>query len=66
MSGVDRMRYFDEIAKKAQELSRKKERAESHELDIWLEAERIILAREYERRRNIEETMPVQRSWTRL
>jgi hypothetical protein len=60
------MRYFDEIAKKAYELSMENERAESHDLQIWLEAERIIMARESERKKYIEENRSVQRSWTRV
>ena len=60
------MRYFDEIAKKAHELSMESERAESHDLQIWLKAERIIMEREAERRKFFEENRSAKRSWTML
>ena len=66
MDEVAKMRYFDEIAKKAHELSIENECAESHDLQIWLEAERIIMEREAERRKTLEENRSVQRSWTGL
>ena len=57
------MRYFDEIAKKAQELSDKNGRAEGSELAIWLEAERIVMTRQEELEENMKENKSVQHSW---
>jgi hypothetical protein len=51
------MRYFDEIAKKAQELFRENRRLEVRDLDIWLEAERIIMAQQVEQEENVEKRM---------
>jgi len=60
------MRYFDEIAKKAQELSEKKGRPDGLDLDIWLEAERIVMDRQVELKENVDEKEPIQRSWLDL
>jgi hypothetical protein len=48
------MRYFDEIAKKAQGLSEKNRGVKDDDiLSIWLEAERIVMTRQKE----LKETM---------
>jgi hypothetical protein len=47
------MRYFDEIAKKAQELSKKNGRAEGSVIAIWLKAERIVMAQQVEQEENV-------------
>jgi len=48
------MRYFDEIAKKAQELSEKNGKAGNSDLAVWLEAERIVVAQQIEQEENVE------------
>jgi len=57
------MRYFDEIARKAQELSEKNGKAESDALSIWLEAERMVMDRQAELREIMGAKEPVKRSW---
>jgi len=39
------MKWYDEIAKIAHELYEKSGRTEGHDIDNWLEAERIVMAR---------------------
>jgi hypothetical protein len=41
----DKMKWYDEIAKIARELYEKSGRKEGCDLDNWLEAERIVMAR---------------------
>jgi|GEM_PF-3356602 len=62
------MRYFDEIAKKAQELSGKNGKTENNHLDIWLEAERIIMAGQEgpEAEEHVEKKETIKRSWLLL
>lgn len=46
------MKLYDEIAKMAYELYEKSGRAEGSELDNWLEAERIVMARHREQEKS--------------
>ncbi len=39
------MKWYDEIAKVARELYEKSGKAEGHDLDNWLEAEKIVMTR---------------------
>ncbi|OGW41012.1 MAG: hypothetical protein A2Y97_04200 [Nitrospirae bacterium RBG_13_39_12] len=66
MSEVDIMRYFDEIAKKAQELFMENGRTQGRDLDIWLEAERIVMVRQLEQEKNVEEKGSVKRPWIKF
>jgi len=46
------MKLYDEIAKIAHELYEKSGKAEGRDLDNWLEAERIVMAR-YKEQKNL-------------
>jgi hypothetical protein len=45
------MKWYDEIAKIAHELYEKSEKREGRDLDNWLEAERIVIARHREEKK---------------
>jgi len=45
------MKWYDEIARIARELYEKSGRIEGHDLDNWLEAERIVMKRYNEQER---------------
>ena len=51
------MKLYDEVARIAHELYEKSGRAEGRELDNWLEAERIIMARHREQEK-LESELP--------